>query len=244
MENYTIYKLTFSDGKTYIGQTKEKVEDRWKNGEGYKGQDVYVPIILDGWDNVKKEILHTNLTAKQANDLEKHYIKKFNSRINGYNRTNGGGARESIETNSNRLEELTNNLIQLCPALIAPAPNKLLTLQELREVSKTEPEKLLIKQTTYFGCSFLSAKEINETQEVGIGGESEFYLFDFLVKWRVWESDPLASITINTPWLNREQVQEYTSYFIVDSKVKKFYQENKEYPSIQSKGFKNYNKQY
>ena len=108
MENYTIYKFTFSDGKTYIGQTKEKIEDRWKNGEGYKGQDVYVPIVLEGWDNIKKEILHTNLTAEQADKLEKFYIKKFNSKNNGYNRTDGGGARKAFKINNPRhLEELT-----------------------------------------------------------------------------------------------------------------------------------------
>lgn len=241
MENYTIYKFTFLDGKTYIGQTKEKVEDRWKKGEGYKGQDVYVPIILNGWDNIKKEILHTNLTAEQADKLEKYYIKKFDSKNNGYNRTNGGGARKSYEINDPiRLEELTNNLIQLCPALIAPAPNRLLTFQELRKISKETPEKLLIKQTIYSGCYFLSAEKINKTLEVCLGGDCECYHWDFLVKWRVWETDPLTSITINTPWLEKEHVQEYTSYFILDPKVKKYYRENNNYPSIQSKGFKNY----
>lgn len=83
--NYTIYKFTFSDGKIYIGQTSEPVEERWKNGEGYKTQPVYVPITLEGWDNIKKEILHTGLTREQANKLEKYYIHKFNSIENGYN---------------------------------------------------------------------------------------------------------------------------------------------------------------
>lgn len=87
---YSIYKFTFSNGKVYIGQTNQKVEDRWKNGEGYRGQDVYVAIVLDGWNNVKKEILHTGLTSKQADELEKHYIKKFNSIKEGYNRSAGG----------------------------------------------------------------------------------------------------------------------------------------------------------
>lgn len=89
-DNYTIYKFTFSDGKIYIGQTSKPVEERWKNGEGYKGQDVYVPITLEGWDSIKKEILHTDLTAEQANQLEKHYIQKFNSIKNGYNKNSGG----------------------------------------------------------------------------------------------------------------------------------------------------------
>lgn len=90
-DNYTIYKFTFSDGKTYIGQTSKPVEERWKNGDGYKGQDVYVPIVLDGWENIKKEILHTGLTEEQANKLEKFYIKKFNSVEKGYNRNYGIG---------------------------------------------------------------------------------------------------------------------------------------------------------
>ena len=90
MENYSIYKFTFSDGKVYIGQTSQPVEQRWQNGEGYKGQDVYVPIALEGWGNIQKEILHTGLTEEQANQLEKHYIKKFNSIKNGYNRSTGG----------------------------------------------------------------------------------------------------------------------------------------------------------
>lgn len=88
-DNYTIYKFTFSDGKVYIGQTSKPVEERWKNGEGYKGQDVYVPIVLEGWDNIKKEILHTGLTEEQANKLEKFYIKKFNSVEKGYNKNYG-----------------------------------------------------------------------------------------------------------------------------------------------------------
>lgn len=87
--NYKIYKFTFSDGKIYIGQTKMNLEERWQNGEGYKNQDVYVPITLDGWNNIQKEILHTNLTMEQANKLEQYYIKKYNSIKNGYNRNNG-----------------------------------------------------------------------------------------------------------------------------------------------------------
>lgn len=94
-ENYTIYKFTFSDGKIYVGQTSQSIEERWKNGEGYRGQDVYVPIILEGWHNIQKEILHTGLTEEQANKLEKFYIKKFNSVEKGYNKNYGIGNSKS-----------------------------------------------------------------------------------------------------------------------------------------------------
>lgn len=89
-ENYKIYKFTFSDGKVYIGQTCQSLEERWANGEGYKNQDVYVPIVLEGWNNIQKEILHTGLTSEQADLLEQYYINKFDACKNGYNRTNGG----------------------------------------------------------------------------------------------------------------------------------------------------------
>lgn len=126
MENYTIYKFTFSDGKTYIGQTKEKVEDRWREGEGYKGQDVYVPIVLEGWENIKKEILHTNLTLEQANELEKHYIKKFNSIKKGYNKNSGGNNNGQKTISINIDEEKILNFIKQCIKDIKPTTLKLL----------------------------------------------------------------------------------------------------------------------
>lgn len=243
MENYTIYKFIFSDGKIYIGQTSQPVEQRWKNGEGYKGQDVYVPITLEGWDNIQKEILHTGLTAEQANQLEKHYIKKFNSITNGYNRTVGGsGVKTTINIieEEKELQELTGELIKICPALTAPSPNKLLTLQEIRALAKTEPNKRLVYEGAYFGCYYQTIEEINNLIEVFPGGSSEGFLWDFLVKWRVWEDNPNIKTILDTPWLKEEQVLEYTGHFIIDKKVKKFFLKNHDFPSIQDAGFKNY----
>lgn len=89
-ENYTVYKFTFSNGKTYIGQTSLEPTVRWKNGEGYKNQDVYDAIQKEGWEHLKKEILHTNLNKEQAAAYERYYIKKYDSIKNGYNRSPGG----------------------------------------------------------------------------------------------------------------------------------------------------------
>lgn len=243
MNNYIIYKFTFSDGKTYIGQTSLPIEERWKSGDGYKGQDVYVPIILEGWDNIKKEVLHTNLTHEQANELEKHYIKKFNSIKNGYNRTNGGSGIKTatnIEEEEKELQKLTEELIKICPALIAPKPNKLLTLQEIRALAKTNPNKEIIYESTYLGCNYSSIEKINDTVEVRAGGIMDCSLWDFLVHWRVWEDNPNIKTILNTPWLKTEQILEYTGHFIIDKKVKKFFLKNHNFPSIQDAGFQNY----
>ena len=90
---------------------------------------------MEGWDNIQKEILHTNLSLEQANKLEKYYIKKFNSRENGYNRTNGGGnggskKQKELEQQQNEKkkiqleQELSKKIPSLCDI---NNPNRILT---------------------------------------------------------------------------------------------------------------------
>lgn len=38
LNNYTVYKHTFPNGKIYIGITKQAPSKRWRNGTGYSGQ--------------------------------------------------------------------------------------------------------------------------------------------------------------------------------------------------------------
>lgn len=82
---YKVYKLTFPNGKYYIEKTKQRPEDRWNNGEGYQGQRVYQAIVKYGWNNVKKEILASDLNDKEAAKIEHICIKLYNSMENGYN---------------------------------------------------------------------------------------------------------------------------------------------------------------
>lgn len=94
-KKWLVYKHTFPNGKSYIGITCKDPKDRWRNGEGYKGQRVYRAIKKYGWNNIKHEILEENLTIEQANEREKYYIQKFNTFIyskntKGYNCTLGG----------------------------------------------------------------------------------------------------------------------------------------------------------
>lgn len=52
-----LYKMTFPNGKVYIGTTFD-INRRWdNNGAGYRGQKVWEPIQKYGWDNIKKEVL-------------------------------------------------------------------------------------------------------------------------------------------------------------------------------------------
>lgn len=90
---YIVYKHTCPNGKVYIGITGSDVNDRWKNGLGYKrNEHFYRAIEKYGWDNIKHEILFDNLSKEKAEQIEIDLIFKYKSsnKAYGYNCTNGG----------------------------------------------------------------------------------------------------------------------------------------------------------
>lgn len=89
--NYTVYVHVFPNDKCYVGITKQNVDDRWQNGEGYKKQPVYKAIKEYGWDNIEHIILFTNLSRENAQIKEIELIKELDSINNGYNTDAGGG---------------------------------------------------------------------------------------------------------------------------------------------------------
>lgn len=99
LNNYTVYKHTFPNGKVYIGITKQAPSKRWRNGTGYLGQKVlYNAILKYGWDNVKHEILYADLSKEEAEQKEIEMISfhKSNQHDYGYNVANGGKCAYSI----------------------------------------------------------------------------------------------------------------------------------------------------
>jgi hypothetical protein len=94
MKTYLIYKHTNKiNGKCYIGQTCQEPEKRWgKNGNGYKNKHkkFWRAIQKYGWDNFIHEIIYSDLTAEEANKLERQLIEEYNSIKNGYNISEGG----------------------------------------------------------------------------------------------------------------------------------------------------------
>lgn len=93
MDNdYKVYMHRFPNGKVYIGITKQPVDERWRNGEGYKAQLVHRAIEKYGWDNIEHIVLASCLSKKDAEDMEIRLIKDFKSTCPefGYNVENGG----------------------------------------------------------------------------------------------------------------------------------------------------------
>lgn len=92
-KTYCVYCHTNKiNGKRYIGQTCQKPEQRWQNGNGYKGQRFYNAIQLYGWDNFSHEILAEGLTKEEADQREIQLIGEFNTTnpLFGYNISLGG----------------------------------------------------------------------------------------------------------------------------------------------------------
>lgn len=85
---------TSPSNKRYIGITSQTPNRRWrKNGEGYKEHIYFWRAIQKyGWDNFKHEILHRNLTKKEAEEKEIELIAYYNSNNVdfGYNMSIGG----------------------------------------------------------------------------------------------------------------------------------------------------------
>lgn len=103
---YTVYKHTAPNGKVYIGITKQKPEQRWNYGNGYRqNKHFYRAILKYGWENIRHEIVANGLTKEQACDLEIELIAEYHATDPryGYNNSTGGeygslGVHPSAET--------------------------------------------------------------------------------------------------------------------------------------------------
>lgn len=112
MENkYSVYKLIFPNGKSYIGITGKSLYERWKNGYGYnKHMPVRKAIDYFGWENVNKECLFSNLSKNDAEQKEIELISfyKSNNRVFGYNVLPGGNlSRTNVEVSKETREKLS-----------------------------------------------------------------------------------------------------------------------------------------
>jgi group I intron endonuclease len=79
--------------------TCQKLERRWREGEGYKECTAFYNAIKKyGWHSFTHEILAVGLDFDTACDMEKHYIQKFNSLVegNGYNLESGGCVKHTL----------------------------------------------------------------------------------------------------------------------------------------------------
>lgn len=101
-----IYCATFNNGKKYIGQTSNKLNQRINEHfsaarNNKKDTSIFHKAIRKyGEDNITWEILENNIDSPDLlNEKEKYYIEKFNTHFiegNGYNMSFGGEGNTSI----------------------------------------------------------------------------------------------------------------------------------------------------
>jgi len=86
-----IYKITNKvNGKSYIGQTRNSVEFRWRQHKNNKsGYALHYAIRKYGADNFEVETLE-ECDVSKLDEREIYYIDKYNTFTNGYNLNKGG----------------------------------------------------------------------------------------------------------------------------------------------------------
>lgn len=93
--NWKVYvHINKINGKKYIGVTsKDKVEHRWRSGQGYReNPHFYAAIEKYGWDSFEHVVLFEGLSESHAKQMERHLIASWRTqdRLYGYNMTSGG----------------------------------------------------------------------------------------------------------------------------------------------------------
>ena len=91
-KRWSLYRHTSPSGKVYIGITTQKPSVRWEYGNGYKGSHIFYRAIKKyGWNNIKHEVLFTNLEESRAKTLEINLIRHYRNLGLVYNILDGGG---------------------------------------------------------------------------------------------------------------------------------------------------------
>lgn len=92
--NFCVYVHTLFDGRKYVGITSQNPKRRWRNGEGYKGHNLYFYNAIQkyGWDAFSHEIVANGLDEETAKQMERELIERYSTqdRLCGFNLTGGG----------------------------------------------------------------------------------------------------------------------------------------------------------
>lgn len=99
MGKYVVYKHTSPSGKVYVGMTKQVAEKRWQQGLGYRKQTKFYRAIQKyGWENIRHEVVFSNLSFEAAEQKERELIERYRSFDNrfGYNVERGGNGKKIV----------------------------------------------------------------------------------------------------------------------------------------------------
>lgn len=117
MENeykWCVYKHTSPSGKYYIDITSRSPYRRWGLGSQYSKKSIFYKAIQKyGWDNIKHEVLISNVGEKTAKNIEKDLIKFAKIKGLSYNITDGGdgtvGLKHTAEFKETKRKSMLGN---------------------------------------------------------------------------------------------------------------------------------------
>lgn len=92
-KDYKLYVHIAPNGKRYYGITKQTINQRWRNGKGYKDNQHFTNAVNKyGWGNIEHIVIYDDLTESEAKELEQRYIQWYctTNRKYGYNISLGG----------------------------------------------------------------------------------------------------------------------------------------------------------
>lgn len=163
MDNYKVYMHIFPNNKVYIGITKQKPENRWNNGKGYKNNDYLKNAILKyGWNNIEHKILYDSLNKEKAEQKEIELIKKYKSNIKkyGYNILSGGNVSDGIT------EEIRKKISQTCKGRISWNKGIKLSEEHKRKLSEAHKGKIVSEEKKQKLREFFKGRKFSkETRE-------------------------------------------------------------------------------
>lgn len=92
MNNYKVYAhINKINGKVYIGITGQSLNQRWRNGNGYKYKSIIRNAINKyGWGNFHHVLLEDNLSKNEACSIEISLINYYKNQNISYNNSLGG----------------------------------------------------------------------------------------------------------------------------------------------------------
>lgn len=118
MANYKVYLHTNkTNGKVYVGITKQAVERRWQNGHGYDKTYFGNAIAKYGWNGFTHEVWFTGLRKEDACSMEQAMILYFhsNEREHGYNMSIGGETCDHIVARTGADNPRSSAIIRITP---------------------------------------------------------------------------------------------------------------------------------
>jgi group I intron endonuclease len=109
-----IYKITFPNGKVYIGKCKDlrsrKSSHRYSMNNNSNKTRLKRAFLKYGFDSVSWEVVFETNDSNLLNEKEIYFIEKYNSVKTGYNITIGGDGGNTISHNDRKLEIIKQQL--------------------------------------------------------------------------------------------------------------------------------------